>query len=338
MMSLMPPDATEIESLAAEQTRQAVSDGLNRRQNNHPRPLSDAQRSRLPILVWLVLSLIWGSTWLFIKLGLEDLPPFTFAGMRFVIAALILSLVVLIRRRPLPRDWRDWLLIAGTGILAFAINYGLLFWGEYRTSSGLAAILQTIIPVFGLVLAHIHLPEERITAPKLIGVIMGIAGVALIFSNQMETGGPAAFNGSVAIVIGAFGAAYSNVLVKSRGGKLDYATLAAGQMIFGLVPLLAIGILFEGNPLHLHWTPLALFSLFYLALVGSAVAFLLYYWLVRHMEVTKTMFIALVTPLIAVTLGMIVRGEELTWRIVVGGASIMAGIGVIALRRLRRRS
>jgi drug/metabolite transporter (DMT)-like permease len=301
-----------------------------------PRRLALTHYSKLPVIVWLVLALIWGSTWLFIKLGLEDLPPFTFAGIRFVIAAIILLIVIAVRRRPLPRDWRDWALIAGTGFLAFSINYGLLFWGEQRTSSGLAAILQTIIPVFGLILAHLHLPEERITWPKFIGVILGIAGVALIFSNQMETGGPSAFQGSLAIVVGAFGAAYSNVLIKSRGGRLDYAMLAAGQMIFGLVPLLIVGTLFEGNPLRLRWTPLALLSLFYLALVGSAIAFLLYYWLVRHMEVTKTMLIALVTPLIAVSLGMLVRGEELTWQIAAGGVCIMAGIGVIVLRKMKR--
>lgn len=301
-----------------------------------PRRLAAVHRSKLPIIVWLILSLIWGSTWLFIKLGLEDLPPFTFAGIRFVISALILLVIIAIRKRPLPRDWRDWVLIAGTGILSFTMNYGLLFWGEQRVSSGLAAILQTIIPVFGLVLAHLHLPAERITWPKLFGIALGIAGVALIFSNQMEAGGADALKGSVAIVVGAFAVAYSNVLVKLRGSCLDYAVLAAGQMIAGLIPLLIVGTLFEVNPFKLHWTPLALFSLLYLALVGSVVAFLLFYWLVRHMEVTKTMLISLVTPLIAVTLGMIVRGEELTWRIVVGGASIMAGIGVVALRRLKR--
>ena len=300
-----------------------------------PRRLAATHRSKLPVLVWLVLALIWGSTWLFIKLGLEDLPPFTFAGIRFVIAVLILSVVVILRRSRLPTDWRDWVLIAGTGWLAFTVNYGLLFWGEQRTSSGLAAILQSIIPVFGLALAHLHLPEERITAPKLVGVVLGIAGVVLICSDQMGAERSGAFRGSVAIVVGAFGAAYSNVLVKARGGKIDYAVLAAGQMLFGLVPLLMIGTIYEGNPFELRWTPLALLSLFYLALVGSAVAFLLYYWLVRHMEVTKTMLIALVTPLIAVSLGMVVRGEELTWRIVAGGFCIMAGIGVIVLRRLR---
>ncbi|HEX8706826.1 MAG TPA: EamA family transporter [Pyrinomonadaceae bacterium] len=292
-------------------------------------------KAKAPLIVWLILSLIWGSTWLFIKLGLEDLPPFTFAGIRFIIAALILCVVVVVRQSPLPRDWHDWGLIALTGFLSFAVNYGLLFWGEQRTSSSLAAILQTIIPVFGLLIAHVYLPEERLTWSKAGGVLLGIAGVALIFSNQKSAAGHSAFWGSVAIVVGAFGVAYANVLIKARGGRLDYAVLAAGQMIFGLIPLMAVGIIFEGNPLRLHWTPLALVSLLYLAVVGSSIAFLLYYWLVRHMEVTRTMLIPLVTPLIAVLLGMWVLGETLTWRIAVGGAGIMSGIGLIVRRRLK---
>ena len=288
-----------------------------------------------PVIVWLILSLIWGSTWLFIKLGLQDLPPFTFAGIRFVIAASILVLIIAFRGARLPQDRRDWGLIMVTGLMAFGVNYGLLFWGEQRTSSGLAAILQTIIPVFGYAIAHHYLPEERITWRKLAGVGVGIAGVGLIFSDQMSVEGPSAFRGSLAIVIGAFAVAYSNVLVKARGGHLDTAVLAAGQMIVGLIPLLLIGIAFEGNPLKFNWTPLALTSLFYLALVGSTLAFLMFYWLVRHMEVTKIMLISLVTPLVAVLLGMLVLDEGLTWRIVTGGASIMAGIGLIIKRRVR---
>jgi len=288
-----------------------------------------------PVVVWLVLCLIWGSTWLFIKLGLKDLPPVSFAGIRFVIAAAILSAVVIIRRIQWPRARRDWLLILVTGLLAFALNYGLLFWGEERTSSGLAAILQTIIPVFGLVIAHYHLPNERITWAKFGGVLLGIAGVGLIFSDQLHGEGPAALAGSAAIVIGALCVAYSNVLVKARGGALDPAVLAAGQMACGFVPLLIVGYWREGSPLKFHWTSLAVISLFYLALVGSCAAFLLFYWLVRHMDVTKTMLISLVTPIIAVSLGMVWLHERLTWRIVIGGAGIMAGIALNVYRRAR---
>jgi len=286
-----------------------------------------------PVAVWLLLSLIWGSTWLFIKLGLQDLPPFTFAGLRFVIAALILLVFIAVRRVPLPRERRDWALIALTGLLSFTINYGLLFWGEQRTSSGLAAILQTIIPVFGLVIAHYYLPDERITLPKVCGIALGVGGVALIFSDQMGTEGVSALAGSAAIVVGALGVAYSNVLVKARAGHIEPAVLAGGQMICGLVPLLVLGATLEGNPLEIRWTPLALVSLFYLAVVGSALAFLLFYWLVRHMDVTQTMLIPLVTPPIAVMLGWLVLRESLTWRTAIGAVGIMSGIGLIVTRR-----
>jgi drug/metabolite transporter (DMT)-like permease len=288
-------------------------------------------------IVWLLLCAIWGSTWLFIKLGLQDLPPVSFAGIRFVIASLILLSIVAARRRPVPRLRRDWALIAATGLLAFSINYGLLFWGEQYVTSGLAALLQTTIPVFGLVLAHLHLPSERMTISKVCGVGLGVAGVGVIFSNQLSVEGPLALWGCAAIVFGALCAAYANVLVKARGGHIDPAMLAAGQMIFGLIPLLLVGISTEGNPLAFHWTPLALVSLIYLVLVGSVVAFLLYYWLVRNMDVTKTMLISLVTPLVAVLLGMIVLDEKLSWRTIMGGACIMLGIGIVVLRRIKDR-
>ncbi len=284
-------------------------------------------------LVWLVLCLIWGSTWLFIKLGLEDLPPFTFAGIRFVIASTILFSLVAVRRLSLARKRSDWVLLASTGVLAFCINYGLLFWGEQYISSGLAALLQATIPVFGLVIAHFYLPGERMTLPRVIGIVMGITGVAVIFSNQLSVAGPRALAGSAALVLGSASAAYSNVLVKARGKHLDPAILAAGQMLFGLIPLLLIGIPLEGNPFYFHWTGMAVAALFYLAIVGSVVAFLLYYWLVQNMNVTNTMLIALVTPVVAVTLGVLILNEELNWRTLVGGAMIMAGIGLVVLRR-----
>jgi drug/metabolite transporter (DMT)-like permease len=289
-------------------------------------------------LVFLLLCCIWGSTWLFIKLGLRDLPPVSFAAVRFVLASIILFGIVAARRTGLPRTAREWWLLAATGVLAFTLNYGLLFWGEQHVSSGLAALLQATIPVFGMLIAHAYLPGERLTAAKLAGALLGVAGVGVVFSSQIEVGGAMAAWGSAAIVAGAACAAYANVLVKARGGALDPAVLAAGQMLCGLVPLLIFGLAFEGNPLKFRWTGLAVASLLYLTLVGSVAAFLLYYWLVRNMDVTKTMLIALVTPLAAVVLGMLVLGERLTWRTLAGGALIMTGIGLVVLRRGPRRA
>ena len=289
-------------------------------------------------LVWLTLCGIWGSTWLFIKLGLADLPPLTFAGIRFVIACLILASLIWIRRLPLPRLSSDWLLLALTGVMSFSVNYGLLFWGEQYISSGLAALLQATIPAFGLVIAHYYLPAERITPLKIVGIVLGVVGVAIVFSNQLSVAGGKALAGSVALVCSSAAVAYSNVLVKARAKHLNPTILAAGQMFFGLIPLFIIGVPFEGNPLHFRWTTMALFSLFYLAVVGSVIAFLLYYWLVHNMEVTKSMLIALVTPVVAVILGMLVLNEELSWRTVVGGVLIMFGIALIVVQRSQRES
>jgi drug/metabolite transporter (DMT)-like permease len=286
--------------------------------------------------VFLLLCCIWGSTWLFIKLGLRDLPPVSFAAVRFVLASAILFAIVAARRVRVPNTAREWVLIAATGVLSFTFNYGLLFWGEQHISSGLAALLQATIPVFGMLFAHAHLPGERLSARNMAGVLLGVGGVGIIFSNQMGTEGSLAAWGSAAVVAGAVCVAYSNVLVKAKAAKIEPPVLAAGQMACGLVPLLCFGLALEGNPLNFHWTALAVVSLLYLTLVGSVAAFMLYYWLVRNMDVTKTMLIALVTPLAAVLLGMAALGERLSWRTLAGGALIMSGIGLVVLRRIRR--
>jgi drug/metabolite transporter (DMT)-like permease len=284
-------------------------------------------------VVWLILCGIWGSTWLFIKIGLKDLPPLTFAGARFVIATLILVLLVMGRRARWPRTRSEWSLIAISGLLQFTLNYGLVFWGEQYISSGLAAVLQSTFPLFGLVFAHFYLPNEQITGLKIVGVLLGILGVVVIFSDQLSIAGSMALLGSTALVLSAVFGSYSNVLVKAYAVKIDPMVLAAGQMAFGFVPLLGVGIATEGNPLHFHWTTSAVLCLLYLVIVGSVIAFALYYWLVRNMYVTNTMLIALVTPVVAVILGMIVLDERLNWRLVAGGACIISGLALIVLRK-----
>jgi drug/metabolite transporter (DMT)-like permease len=288
-------------------------------------------------IVWLILCGIWGSTWLFIKLGLADLPPLTFAGLRFVFASLILTMLILARGVRWPRKRNEWLLIAVVGLLQFSLNYGLVFWGEQRIPSGLAAVLQSTFPAFGLVIAHFYLPAERITGKKVIGVLLGFVGVAVIFSDRLTIAGKGALLGSIALVLSAFFGSYGNVLVKAYCTQIDPFVLAAGQMVCGFPPLLALGIATEGNPFRFHWTSMAVLSIGYLVIVGSVIAFTLYYWLVRHMNVTNTMLIGLVTPVVAVVLGMIVLHEQLNWRLFAGAACIISGIGMIVLRKRQKR-
>lgn len=263
-----------------------------------------------------------------IKVGLQDLPPLLFAGLRFVIAFVALAAVVLARRAPLPAR-RDWGLIGLTGFLTFGVNYGCLFWGELHVASGLAAILQATIPAFGMIFAHHYLPGERITVPKALGVLIGLAGVAVIFSNRTHSSEALAPWGCAAIVLGAASVAYANVLIKARGGHLDPMTMAAGQMLCGMVPLLALSLCVEGGWTRVHWTPLAVGSLLYLALAGSALAFCLLYWLLRHTDVTRIMMISLITPVVAVALGILLLHEHFSWRAGAGACCVLLGIGLV---------
>src|SRR5256714_15265592 len=277
-------------------------------------------------VVWLILCGIWGSTWLFIKMGLADLPPLTFAGLRFLLASSILILLILARGVRWPRKRNEWVLIVVVGLLQFSLNYGLVFWGEQRIPSGLAAVLQSTFPAFGLVIAHFYLPEERLSAKKVLGVSMGFVGVAIVFSDQLTIAGKGALLGSIALVMSAFCGFYGTVLVKAYGTQIDPFVLAAGQMVCGFPSLLAVGIATEGNPFRFHWTSTAILALAYLVIVGSVIAFTLFYWLVRHMDVINTMVISLVTPVIAVLLGMAVLHERLDWAPFLGTAFIMSRI------------
>ncbi len=279
------------------------------------------------------LCVIWSSTWLAIKWGLQDLPPISFAAIRFAIAIVAL-LAVSIGRVPLwPRNRIDWAILALTGVIMFAINYGLLFWGELHVSSGLAAVLQAIIPVAGLVFAHWMLPSEPMRWQRLVGALLAIAGVAMICGRLFDHGGVMAFWGGLGIVIGGVGAAFSNVLLKRRALELAPAMIAAWQMIFGTVPLLGVGLLHDGNPLRFHWSGLAIACLLYLAIIGSALAFLLLYWLLPRMPVNNLQTISLITPPGAVAIGWFFGGETFTLWSLVGGALVLAGVWLI-FRRL----
>ncbi len=283
-----------------------------------------------PILVWLLLCVVWGTTWIFIKLGLADLPPVSFAAIRFSVACLILFPVLLFQKIEFPHGKKIWTIILITGFLQFFLNYGLLFWGEQHITSGLAAVLQATIPAFGLILARIYVGEQ-ITGLKIISILLGLLGVAIIFREQLFVNGQLALFGSLAVVIGAFGAAYASVLTKAKGLAQHPASLVFGQMLIGHIPLWLVGYWTEGNPLNFSWTWQAVICVLYLAIIGSIVAFWLYYWLLSKIDVTKAMMIALVTPLVAVFVGSFFD-ETLEIETFLGGSLILVSVFLIVIR------
>jgi drug/metabolite transporter (DMT)-like permease len=280
-------------------------------------------------LAWLTLCVVWSSTWLAIKIGLRDLPPISFVAIRFLIAIIVLLALSIGRTRLLPRRRNDYVVLAITGILMFAVNYTLLFWAELHVSSGLAAVLQATIPIFGMILAHWMLPDEPLRLQRLSGAIIALGGVAVICGRLLGFNGTLAFWGGVGVVIGAASAAFANVLVKARSMQLAPAMLAAWQMIFGIAPLLVLGLAIDGNPARFHWTPSSVFCLLYLAVIGSALTFLLLYWLLPRLTVAQLQSISLITPPGAVMLGWLLGGETFPLSSLLGAALVLAGVWMI---------
>ena len=152
------------------------------------------------------------------------------------------------------------------------------------------------------------------------------------FPAELGTGGPRAFAASAGIIAAALATAHASVLVKSRGTHIEPAVLAGTQMLGGCLPLLIGGMLLEGSPLNFRWTPMALGALAYLTILGSVIAFLMYYWLIRHTAVTGVLMIPLVTPLIAVLIGVAFGGESIGWQTALGGSAIISGVALAVLR------
>jgi drug/metabolite transporter (DMT)-like permease len=281
--------------------------------------------------LYALLVLIWSSTWVAIKIGLEDCPALLGAGLRFALAGLVLLLIAAVQRRPLRTDWR----LAGVLALApFAFAYGLVYWGEQYVPSGLAAVLFGILPLYTALLAGVLLPSEPLKAPLLVGVLIGIAGLALAFLESVELGSAEkAALGAAALAVAPIGAAIGNVGQKLRAAQLDAVVLNGWAMLGGGLLLLPVSALAE-DWRDLVWSAESIGSIVYLALIGSAVAFVTLTVLLRHISAQAMSFLAMLLPFGALVFGATLYDEPITAR-ALGGAALVA-TGLLIAQRSRR--
>ena len=283
-------------------------------------------RLTIPGLVWLFLAFLWGTTWLVVRVGLEDLPPFTFAGVRFLLAAILLTVIAVVRRVRLPTAPSDWIMMIGTGLSAIGVTYAFQFWGMQYVASGLAAVLFSTIPLLTILIAHVVLPEEPMTMRKVGGVVLGTVGVALIFSDQLSGNSPMVIWAVIGFLVGAVAMAHAQVVVRARGHRVDPVVLAAVQTAVGGAVLFGIGTSTEGPLLDQAWSLRAVLAVAYLAILGTAVGFVALYYLLRQMQVTQVNSMMLVHPLVAIVLGWLVLDEQLSWPVLVGAGAIVFGL------------
>ncbi len=295
-----------------------------------------APGKRLTLALVGVLCGIWGSTYLVIHEGLADLPPFTAAAARFLIAGAVFALVA----RPLSRFEGGapptLFLVAIVGVLNVAIAYAVIYWCETVLPSGLVSLLWAVFPLLLALLARIWLPEERLGARQWTGLAVGFAGMALVFATDLVAVGPAAVPAGAVLLLSPLAAALGNLTVKRYGAGTSSVLLNRGGMLLGGVLLGVLALATEDLGVA-RWTPMALASVAYLSLVGTVVAFGLYFWLLRYAPAHQLALIAYVTPVLALILGATFAGEPVGLHTVAGAALILGGVALV-LRKHRPRT
>ncbi len=283
----------------------------------------------LPAIVIVILTLIWSSTWLAIKIGLESLPPFLAAGWRFLVAFTLLFLFSLKLNRPIPKDWRTHLFFLGFSFINFTAGYGLVYWGEQYLNSGLTSVLFTVMPFYVAIFSIKLLPSENITLTKMIGILIGFLGVVIIFSNQLHLNGADALYGMIAVLISPAFSALGTIVGKIARARFHPVTLNTFPMLYASLTLFAIHFTVEPN-MPVHYNLKAWLSLFYLGIFGTAIAFVLYFWLLKTTSAVLMSLITFVTPPLALFWGWFIKDEQITIQLIVGMLVIFTGIFIVS--------
>lgn len=281
---------------------------------------------RIKIAIGLtIVSLIWGSTWLAIKFGISTVPPFLAAGLRFLIATLILRAIMLIRKDPLPREKIFWVLVAQLGLLTYTLPFAFIYWGQSRIPTGLSSILFATFPFWVALFSHLRLENERINYAKAVGVIAGFVGVFVIFSSEVLFEQEASLDGMVAIVASALMQGYGLVSLKKWGKGFNSVAINFAGMMIGSIILLGASLVTEDYT-RLEFNSASLIPLLYLSTLGTVLTYVMYYWLAKHVNAVLLSMTAFVTPIIAVVLGAMVLREHMSNQVFVGGALVLGGI------------
>jgi drug/metabolite transporter (DMT)-like permease len=281
---------------------------------------------------FLLLTVIWGTTWAAIRIGLQGVPPFTGVAVRFTIAgALLLALAPALGVR-LGRGRHEVALWGANGVLSFCLSYSIVYWSEQYIPSGLAAVLFATYPLFVAALAHFLLAGERLTAVAGAGLVLGFAGVAVLFSDDLSRlGGSPVRHAALVMLVAPLVSAVASVVIKRWGSDLHPLSLSAVPMLIAGLVMGAVALLVERHrPLVVDLRSVG--ALLYLAILGSAVTFTIYYWLLARVPATRLALMSYLIPIVAVAVGAVLFDEPLRPRLLAGSALILAGVVTVSRR------
>lgn len=277
------------------------------------------------VSTYILICLIWGTTWLGIKASLESLTPFMSAGTRFFLASFVIFLIMKFNGIKLQTDRLSVRLYFLMGFFSFVIPFGLVYWAQQFVPSGLSAVLFAVYPFFVAIFSYFRIPEEKIGLIKVAGIILGFSGIVVIFSDSFGQNISDYILGMLAIVLSGIMQANIAVTLKKSGGHLHSLSMNLIPMLLAGFFMVLISITIEdysANTFDLN----AVVSVSYLALFGSVVTFTSFYWLLKRVNIVILSLIAFITPIVALFAGWIIYNEQLTSRHLTGSALVLIGL------------
>jgi drug/metabolite transporter (DMT)-like permease len=292
--------------------------------------------------VFVLLGLIWGSSFLWIRIAVQDIGPFTLVALRLLFGVLGLVAVMAYKKQPVPRDKKTLLSLAIMGVINTALPFTLISWGETRIESSLASILNGTVPLFAIIIAHLWLHDERITLARIIGLIVGFIGVVVLVGRDFDIeslGGN--FLGQLAVIIASISYAMSATFSRKylRGQvpvvQATMSLLVADALLWLSLPPVQRFTPSLDAPNHFPTLPITWFAIVWLGILGSCVAYLLFFYLLNTWGVTRSTLVTYIFPVVGLILGIVFLDETLDWRLVVGSVLVVSGIAVVNLRPTR---
>ncbi|HEX2194637.1 MAG TPA: DMT family transporter [Candidatus Limnocylindria bacterium] len=287
-------------------------------------------------LVFLALGGAWGSSYLFIKIAVETITPFTLVAGRLAIGVAVLALVMLVTRQAMPRHRSAYLHLLVVAVLGIVVPFSLISWGEQSIDSALAAVLNGTVPLFAIVLAALVLADEPITINRLAGLAIGFAGVVVLTAPGIQDGVGGSLAGQLALIGSAISYAAAGVYARRTVKGVPALTSAFLEVGFAFVITLALTVVF-GSPWVTRLELDAVLSVVWLGLIGSGLAFLAFFFLLNRWGATRTALVAYLLPVVGIVLGAVILSEEITLAMVAGTALIIGGIALANSRYGHKR-
>jgi len=265
-----------------------------------------------------------------IKIGLFSLPPFLSAGIRFFLAFVALSLYAVFNNIQFPKGVKVHLFFLWFGMINFTGGYAFVYWAEQYIASGLASVLFSVMPFYMLILSNWLLPQEKIDLKKIVGVSVGFTGVLIIFWDQITVSiiTTESIVGMGAVLTAPLFSSIGTIAGKRIGHKMHPIVLLTIPMLYASIAFFILSIILESN-IQPVFDFNAIFSIFYLALAGTALAFVLYFWMLRNTSAVIMSMITFVTPPLALVWGWIILDESITYLLILGMSLILAGIFIV---------